>query len=197
MARRGSLRTGPEFPRRPAPEIPPRRPALRQRRDPHGHPAQQGAQGHRGAIADDGRLRQPLRARLGLSRPADRAQGGQGPGLEGGEHEPRRDPGPLPHRGHEVGRGPAQPVPPARCPGRLGAPLPDARPALRGGHPRRPVGLDRTGLRQPTAQADPLVHHRSHRAGGGRVGIPGGDHTQHLRQFPDGVGRAGGLGAGG
>ena len=31
-----------------------RRPSLRQRRDPHGDPAQQGPQGHRRAIAHDG-----------------------------------------------------------------------------------------------------------------------------------------------
>ena len=67
----------------PAAQGPARRSALRQRRDPHGHPAQQGAQGHRRPIADDGRLRQPVRARLGLPRPADRAQGRQGPRLEG------------------------------------------------------------------------------------------------------------------
>ncbi len=37
-------------------------------------------------------------------------------------HEPRRDPRALPHRGHEVGRHPARPVPPPRRAGRLGQP---------------------------------------------------------------------------
>ena len=35
---------------------------------------------------DDAGLRQPVRPRLGLPRPADRAQGRQGPGLEGRRH---------------------------------------------------------------------------------------------------------------
>ena len=73
--------------------------------------------------------------------------------------------------------------------GRLGQPLPDARPALRGRHPRRPGRPGRARLRLPPAQADPLVHHRPDRPGRGRAGIPRRDDAEHLRQFPDRLGR--------
>ena len=67
--------------------------------------------------------------------------------------------------------------------GRLGQPLPDPRPALRGRHPRRSGRPARRGLRLPPAQADPLVHDRPHRPGRGRAGVPGRDDAQHLRQL--------------
>ena len=45
----------------------------------------------------------------------------------------------------------------------------------------------------PPAQADSLVHDRSHRIGRGRARVPRRDHGQHLRQLSDGLGRAGAL----
>ena len=74
---------GTDGPVRPAPpcagrrtDVPPaRRPAVRQRRNPHRHRPQQGAEGSRGQVPQHGRLRRALRAGLGLPRPANRAEG--------------------------------------------------------------------------------------------------------------------------
>ena len=60
---------------RPADVRSARRPAVRQRRDPHRPRRQQDAEGHRRQVAHDGRLRFAVRPRLGLPRPADRAPG--------------------------------------------------------------------------------------------------------------------------
>ena len=53
---------------------PARRPALRQRQHPHRPRAQQDPQGRGDAQPADARLRQQLRAGLGLPRPADRVE---------------------------------------------------------------------------------------------------------------------------
>ena len=126
-----------------------RRAALRQRRDPHGAPAEQGAQG---------------RGRRGTSRCA----GFDSPYVPGWdchglpiEHKVMKDLGPkvgamshaeirgaLPHRRAEVGGHPAQPVRAAGRDGRLGATLPDAEPELRGRHRRR---AGRPGGRRATS----------------------------------------------
>ena len=60
-----------------------RRPAVRQRRDPHRPRGQQGAEGHHRQVAHARRLRRAVRAGLGLPRPADRARGREG-GRQGG-----------------------------------------------------------------------------------------------------------------
>ena len=54
---------------------PPRRASLRQRQCPHRHGAQQDAEGHRRPLASDDGPGIQLRARLGLSRAADRMEG--------------------------------------------------------------------------------------------------------------------------
>ncbi len=55
-----------------------RRAAICQWRCPHGHGAQQGAQGHRGKIAVDAGAARAVRAGVGLPWAADRVQGGEG-----------------------------------------------------------------------------------------------------------------------
>ena len=77
---------------------PPRRPPVRQRRHPHGAPAQQGAQGHHRPVAHDARIRRRLRPRLGLPRPADRAPGRQGAGLDSASVDVRRAMDPVEKR---------------------------------------------------------------------------------------------------
>ena len=74
--------------------------------------------------------------------------------------------------------------------GRLGPPVSDARPALRGRDHRRPGRPARRRLRLPPAQADPLVHYRPHRAGRGRTRIQGRDLAERLRQLPGRLGHA-------
>ena len=59
--------------RRAAEVRPARRPAVRQRPDPHRPRAQQDPQGLRRQVEVDGRLRRAVRAGLGLPRPADRS----------------------------------------------------------------------------------------------------------------------------
>src|SRR5262245_5294568 len=51
----------------------PRRPAVRQRRRARWDRTKQGSQGHRREVPDDARERRAVRARVGLSWPADRA----------------------------------------------------------------------------------------------------------------------------
>jgi hypothetical protein len=67
--------------------IPARRPAVCQRRYPHGPRHQQGAQGLRRQVQDDDGLRGPVCARLGLPRAAHRGQGDGRTGREGQDDE--------------------------------------------------------------------------------------------------------------
>ena len=112
---------------------PPRRPALREWRRPHGHRAQQAAQGSGGEIQDDGRFHRALHPRLGLPRAADRVQGRQGNRRSGA----CGDPPPLHGVRHEIHRHPARFVPPARGVRRLEKPVSHDESRLRGEHPAR------------------------------------------------------------
>ena len=100
---------------------PPRRPALRQWRCPHGHRAQQAAQGHGGEIQDHGRLPRALRPRLGLPRPAHRVQGRQAGGRPGACGNPP----PLRRVRSRFHRYPARLLQAPRGLRRLGKPIPD------------------------------------------------------------------------
>ena len=137
---------------------PPRRPALRQRRDPHGAPAQQGAQGCRRPVADDAGLRQPYVPGwdchgLPIEHKVMKDLGSKAAGM--GTAEVRE----LCHaEAMKWVEHPARPVPPPGDLGRLGQPVPHPRPSLRGRHPRRPRRPARRGVDLPPAQADPLVH---------------------------------------
>ena len=115
-------------------------------------------------------------------------------GSKRGDDQPRRDPGPLPRRGDEVGRRPA----PASSAGwafwATGInPYLTLDPRYEAGILDVLADLLELGLRLPPAQADSLVHVRPHGPGRGRARIPRGDHAQHLRQLSDGLGRARGL----
>ena len=89
-----------------------------------------------------------------------------------------------------MGRYPAATVPPPGRTGRLGQPLSDPRPAVRGRHPRRAGRPARRRLHLPAAQAHSLVHDRSYRAGRGGARISRRDDAQHLRQLSHGHARA-------
>ncbi len=90
------LRPDPGRPRRRAQVHPARRPALRQRRHPPRPRAQQVHQGLRRQDQDDGRLRRPLRPRLGLPRPAHRDQSRRKARRQKAGNGPRRRPPGLP-----------------------------------------------------------------------------------------------------
>ena len=116
-----------------------RRAALRHRRHPLRHRAQQGAQGHRRPLADaDGQARR-VPARLGLPRPADRAPGGEEPGQGRPGAGLGRVPPALRGARAEVRRRHAHRVQAPRLPRQLGRSLPDAGQGLRGDD-RAPAG---------------------------------------------------------
>ena len=81
-----------------------------------GHRAQQDPQGLRGQVASDGRVRRAVRARLGLPRPADRAEGRPRARSEEARTERRRLPPGLPCLRLALGRRDARGL---RAPGRL------------------------------------------------------------------------------
>ncbi len=169
----------------------PRRSALRERADPRRAPAQQGAQGLRGAHPPHGGTVLPLRAGLGLPRPAHRAPGhdrapllrrDQAPRCARRRRSPHGDPAPLRRVRPGVRRSPGQRhEAPADARG-LRPPLPDARSRLREGRAGRLRAAPRAGARVPRAQVRPLVDRepdgpRRSRAGvrgpGGRRGLRG------------------------
>ena len=148
MAARRSLFEIARARRRPAEVRAARRAALCQRRDPHRPRGQQDPEGHHRQVAHAGRLRFALRAGLGLSRPADRAAGGE-------EARPRRPearrrclPQGLPRVRREPGGSTARGFPAPWRDRRLEQSLPDDGLEIRGGtvarirrdHPPRPLG---------------------------------------------------------
>ncbi len=125
---------------------PARRPAVRERHDPHRPRAQQDPEGHHRQVALARRLRRAVRAGLGLPRPAHRARGREGARARGQEPRCARLPPGVPRVRARAGRRPAQGFHPPRRDGRLGEPVSHARAALRGraaarlraDHPQRP-----------------------------------------------------------
>ena len=154
MGSPGHLPAPARRPHRPPEVRAARRPALRQRRAAHGPRRQQGAQGHDHQGAPARRLRRPLRARLGLPRPADREPdredlrprpaAGRGAG-----QEPR-----LCHRADRAADGRLQA--PGRA-GRLGPPLPHDGLRQRSQRDPRAQAGDGARLRLPRPEAGLLV----------------------------------------
>ncbi len=157
--------------RRPSHVHSPRRTTLRQRQHPHGSRPEQDPQGHRRPLPHDARLRRPLRARVGLPRAADRAQGrpraGQAKGGDVGPRDPRR----VPRLRGSLRRDPARRVPAARRPRHLVRAVPHDGAPLRGRHRRRARQGGRGRSALPRAQVDPLVLALPHRPRRGRAGV--------------------------
>ena len=159
-----------------------RRPALPDRRHPLRHRAQQGAQGHRRALAAADGPARGVSPRLGLPRPADRAAGREGAGQG---RKASSTPAEFRERCQraraEVRRRHARRVQAARLPRHLGRSLPDAVQGLRGDD-RAPAG----GVRAPRAhlprqEAGALVPGAQHRARRGRGRVRGAHLALDLR----------------
>ena len=144
-----------------------RRAALCQRRCPHGHGAEQGAQGSDREIEHDGRLSRAVHPGLGLPRAADRVQGGEGIA------RPLAGRGAPEKRGirAQIHRHPAEAVQAARRVRRLGASVPHARSGLRGGDHPRVCEVRGEGARLSVEEAGLLEHRRADRAGRGGGGV--------------------------
>ena len=99
--------------------------------------------------SDDG-LRRPLRPRLGLPRPPDRAEGGQEARVEEARDGRRRDPEGLPGVRAGIHRHPARGVPAARRRRALGSALHDDELRLRGGDG---LGLRRASTNKTSSSA--------------------------------------------
>ena len=159
--------------RKGAHEVPAaRRAAVRQRRDPHGPRAQQDSQGPRRQVAQHARLRRAVHPRLGLPRPADRAEGRPRarPEEEADEHgglPPR-----LPGLRRKVRRHPAPRLQAARRPRHLGRSVQDAEVRLPGGDRPRARQVRRAGHGLQGQEAGALVHALPHRAGRGGSRVP-------------------------
>ncbi len=150
-------------------EVPPaRRPALRQRRNPHRHGAEQDPQGFRGQVPQHAGLRRALPAGLGLPRPAHRTEGRPRTRPEEARDVHRRLPPRLPQVRREVRRHPARGLQAPRHHRQVGRPLPDDGLPLPGSHRARPgrVCRRRHGLQGQEAGA--LVHPLPHRPGRSR-----------------------------
>ena len=151
---------------------PARRPALRQRQHPPGHGAEQDPQGFRRQEQVHGGFLQPLRPRLGLPRPAHRAQGRPEAGLAQKEHEPAPGPRGVPAVRRKIPRLAARRL---QAPGRLrrlGQALHHPRPVLRGhGHPLFQL-LRQEGQRLPQEAPGLLVPLLPDGPGRGRGRIP-------------------------
>ena len=132
------LRTVPRSLRRAAPLHPPRRPSLRQRSHPPRPRPEQVHQGLRRQDQDHGRLRRPLRPRLGLPRPAHRDQSRRAARPQKARDGPHRRPPSLPRLRAEIRRPPAHPVRAHRRLRPLGQALPHHVLRLRGPHRSRP-----------------------------------------------------------
>ena len=174
----------------PAAVDPPRRPALCQWPHSHGHPAQQGAQGLRGQVAQHAGAQLTVRARVGLPRTAHRAPGGRGARPRHGErgrapgHGSHREAAALSRVRRQVHRHPARGV---QAPGylrRLERSVPDHGPGLSGDHRPGVRTVRRARSRAQGPQARALVHALQDGARPGRGRVRGADHAVRLRQVP-------------
>ncbi len=164
----GPLRAGPGRPEG-TPELrPPRRAALRQRAHPPRHRAQQDPEGRDRAQPVGRGERRPVPARLGLPRPADRAEGGPGPRGEEARDVAAGLPSGLPSVRREVRGHPARGVREARGPRGVAGPLPDDVPVLPGDDRPPARHLRREGPRLQGQEVGPLVHLLPDRARRGR-----------------------------
>ncbi len=191
MGRQGHLQAVARRPARRAHVHPARRPAVRQRPDPHGARGQQDPQGHDRQGAPARGLRRALHPGLGLPRPADRERHRE-------EIRPqpaaRRDAGQEPRlrdRADRAADGRLQA--PGRA-GRMGPPLPHDGLQERGrGDPRLQAG-DRARLRLPRPQAGVLVFRLRLLAGGVRDRICRQEVADAGRRLPVRPARAAGAG---
>ena len=186
VAGHGPLRPAPGAPGRRPQLHPPRRPALHQRPHPLRPHPQQDPQGHRGQGTVDGRVPLALRAGLGHPRPAHRAPGRARAGRAPRRHDRGRDPRGLPRLRPPLRRHPADRVPPPGRPGRLGPPLPDPRPVLRGRGGQSPGRVRPRRLPLPRQEAGLLVPARRHRPGRGRDRVRRPHLAVDLRELPAG-----------
>ena len=129
-------------------------------------------------------LRRALRPRLGLPRPADRAEGRPRAGAEEGADERRRLPPGLPRLRRPVRRPDAGGLQAPRRPRRLGRALPDDELRLPGRDHPRPGPLRRAGPGLQGQEAGALVHALPHRAGRGRGRVRGPHLAVDLRRVP-------------
>ena len=153
-----------------------RRPAVRQRRDPHRPRGQQGAQGHGGQVEAAGRLRRALRAGLGLPRPADRTRGREEVRQGRRQARRRRIPREVPRIRRRADRRAAPRLQAPRRDRRLGQPVPHDGLPLRGRHAAR-AGEDRRA-RPPRARREAGALVLRLRLGAGR----GGDRIRRTRR---------------
>ena len=187
----GLVRAHPRARARPAEVRPARRPAVRQRADPHRHGDEQDPQGPGGEVADDDGLRRAVRARLRLPRPADRAESRSRARPEEARDVGRGLPPRLPRLRHPVHRRDERRVPAARRLRRLGPPLPDdGLQATR----RRSSGrwaVRRAGAGLQGQEAGPLVHPLPHGAGRGGSRVRRPHVAVDLRRVPARAGERG------
>ena len=133
---------------------PARRPALRQRPDPHGPRGQQDPEGHDHQGAPARRLRRALRAGLGLPRPADRERDRE---EVRPQPEPRRDAGQEPRLRDRADRPADGRLPAPGRAGRMGPSLQDDGLRQRSRRDPRLQARDRARLRLPRPEAGVLV----------------------------------------
>ena len=164
-----------------------RRPAVRQRQHPHGHGAQQDPEGFRRQVAIDGRLRRAVRARIRLSRPADRAAGGPRARPEEARDVGRRFLPRVPRVRRALRRHDERAVSAARHSRQLGGPLPDDGLPLSGGDRARARPVRRAGAGLQGQEAGPLVHPLPHRARRSRGRVRGSHVAVDLRRVSAGA----------
>ena len=145
------------------------------------------AEGFRRQVAIDGRLRRAVRARIRLSRAADRAAGGPRARREEARDVGRRFLPRVPRvrravRGHDE-----RAVSAARHSRQLGGPLPDDGLPLSGGDRARAGPVRRAGAGLQGQEASPLVHPLPHRACGSRGRVRGSHVALHLRRISAGA----------
>ena len=138
---------------------------------------EQDPQGRRRAQPHYDGLRRAVRARLGLPRPADRAEGGQEARVEEAGHGHGGDPQRVPRVRAGVHRHPARGVPAPRGRRPLQAPVPDDELRIRGDDcPRlRRVLLEGSAVSRP--EVGSVVLHRPDRARRSRARVRGARRT--------------------
>ena len=163
-----------------------RRASVRQWRDPHGSRAQQDSQGPRRQVAQHARLRRAVHPRLGLPRPADRAEGRSRARSEEEADEHGGLPPRLPGLRRKVRRHPAPRLQAARHSRHLGRSVQDAEVRIPGGDRARARQVRRAGHGLQGQEARALVHALPHRACRSGSRVRAAHLAVDLRRVPDG-----------